>query len=110
MAPIACRKSSRRSEMNRLILKYAYPLTAVILALFVWVIYQRISRGSDMIPLALAAVITWGIGAPAFIYFWPRITVAGFKRAIFKQGFCGGPIPVNTLYAEPSRSSAPASN
>ena len=95
--------------MNRLILKYGYPVTAVILAIFAWVIYTRISRGSDMVTLAVAAVIVWVLGAPAFIYFWPRITVSGFKRAIVKRGFSGGPIPVNTLYAEPTISSASAS-
>src|SRR5665647_695682 len=96
--------------MNRLILKYGYPVTAVILAIFAWVIYMRISRGwSDIITLAVAAVIVWGLGAPAFIYLWPRITVSGFKRAIVKRGFGGGPIPVNTLYAVPSISSPSAS-
>jgi hypothetical protein len=97
--------------MNRLILKYKYPVTTVILLIFAWVIYTRISQGwSDIITLAVAAVIVWGLGAPAFIYLWPRITVNGFKRAIVKRGFSGGPIPVNTLYAEPSISSASASN
>ncbi|HSS60161.1 MAG TPA: DUF1254 domain-containing protein [Candidatus Limnocylindrales bacterium] len=97
--------------MNRLILKYGRPITAVILAIFAWVIYQRISRGwSEVIPLAVTAVIVWALGAPAFIYFWPRITVAGFKRAIVSRGFGRGPIPINTLYAEPNVSSASASN
>lgn len=97
--------------MNRLILRYAHPITAVILAIFAWVIYSRLSRGwSEIIPLAVAAVIVWAFGAPAFIYLWPRITVAGFKRAIVKRGFGGGPIPVNALYAEPSVSSASTSN
>ncbi|WP_371784819.1 hypothetical protein [Streptosporangium subroseum] len=96
--------------MNRLILKYAYPITVVILAIFVWVIYSRISRGwSEVTPLAVAAVIVWALGVPTFIYLWPRITVVGFKRAIVKRGFSGGPIPVNTLYAEPGISSASAS-
>lgn len=97
--------------MNRLILKYGYTVTAVILAIFAWVIYTRISRGwSDVITLAVAAVIVWALGTPAFIYLWPRITVTGFKSAIVKRGFSGGPIPVNTLYAEPTISSASASN
>lgn len=97
--------------MNRLILKYGYPITAVILLVFAWVVYQRISRGwSEIIPLAVTAAIVWVLGVPAFIYFWPRLTVTGFKRAIVKRGFGGGPIPVNTLYAEPSISSASASN
>jgi len=97
--------------MNRLILKYGYRITAVILVIFAWVIYRRISVGwSAVIPLAVTAVIVWAIGAPAFIYLWPRLTINGFKRAIVKRGFGGGPIPVNTLYAEPSLSSASASN
>ena len=56
----------------------------------------------QIIPLAVAAVIVWALGTPTFIYLWPRITVGGFKRAIVKRGFGGGPIPVNTLYAEPT--------
>ena len=93
--------------MNRLILKYAYPITAVILVIFAWVVYTRIAQGwSNVIVLAVAAVAVWAIGAPTFIYLWPRITVGGFKRAILKRGFGGGPIPVNTLYAEPKVSSA----
>ena len=96
--------------MNRLILKYAYPLTTLILVVFAWVVYRRIATGSDLIPLAVTAVIVWVIGAPVFIYLWPRLTVGGYKRAIVRHGFGGGPIPVNTLYAEPSVSSASASN
>jgi hypothetical protein len=93
--------------MNRLIVKYAYPVTAVILVIFAWVIYQRISQGpSEIITLAIAAAIVFVLGVPAFIYFWPRITVTGFKRAILKRGFGDGPIPVNTLYTEPNISSA----
>jgi hypothetical protein len=96
--------------MNRLILKYSYPITAVILVIFAWVIYTRISGGwSAITTLAVAAAIVWVLGAPAFIYFWPRITVNGFKSAIVKRGFGAGPVPVNTLYAEPSVSSASAS-
>ena len=93
--------------MNRLILKYAYPVTIVILAIFVWVVYERISRGwSNVVVLAIAAGIVWVVGAPTFIYLWPRLVVSGFKRAITRRGFGNGPIPVNTLYAEPKSSSA----
>jgi hypothetical protein len=92
--------------MNRLILKYGYPVTAVILAIFAWVVYRRISRGwSEIIPLAVAAGIVWALGVPAFIYFWPRITVNGYKTVIVKRGLGGGPVPVNTLYAVPRTSS-----
>src|SRR5205807_10098219 len=98
MAPIECLQSLRRSDMNRLILKYGYPITAVILAVLAWVVYRRISRGwSELIPLVVTAVIVWALGTPTFIYFLPHITVTGFKRAIVKRGFGGRPIPLNTL-------------
>jgi hypothetical protein len=35
------------------------------------------------------------------IYFWPRILLTVYKRAILVKGFGDGPIPVNTLYQEP---------
>jgi hypothetical protein len=35
------------------------------------------------------------------IYFWPRMLLSVFKRAILVKGFGDGPIPVNTLYTEP---------
>jgi hypothetical protein len=97
--------------MNRLILKYPYPVAAVILLIFAWVVIQRLARGVDaIIPLALAALIVWPLGTLIFVYLWPRITVDGFKRAIVNGGFGGGPIPVNTLYAVPERPSESASS
>ncbi|MEN2738724.1 DUF1254 domain-containing protein [Microbacterium sp. X-17] len=94
--------------MNRLILRFAYPLTAVILAIFAWVVVQRIVRGDDLTVLAVTAAVVWIAGVPVFIWLWPRITVGGFKRAILRRGFGGGPIPVNTLYAVPESSSSAA--
>ena len=35
------------------------------------------------------------------IYFWPRIFLIVFKRAILVHGGGDGPIPINTLYTEP---------
>ena len=35
------------------------------------------------------------------VYFWPRIMLIVYKRAILVKGFGEGPIPVNTLYTEP---------
>ena len=95
--------------MNRVILKYGYRITAVILLVFAWVIYRRLASGvAAIIPLAVAAIVLWVLGSLAFIYFWPRITVGGFKRAILRRGFGGGPIPVNTLHAVMERSSQSA--
>ena len=96
--------------MNRLILKYPYPISAVILLVFSWVVIQRLARGVDaIIPLALAALIVWPLGTFLFVYLWPRITVGGFKRAILTRGFDSGPIPINTLYAVEEKPSASAS-
>ena len=96
--------------MNRLILKYGYQISVVILLIFAWVVYRRLAGGVDaIIPLAVAAIVVWVLGSLAFVYFWPRITVGGFERAIVKRGLGGGPIPVNTLYAVPSVSSESAS-
>ncbi len=69
--------------MNRLFLRYPYPIAAVILLIFAWVVAQRLARGVDaIIPLAVAAVVVWLLGTFVFIYLWPQITVGGFKRAI----------------------------
>ena len=38
-----------------------------------------------------------------FIYFWPRMLLSVYKRALLVKGFGDGPIPVNTLYTEPQK-------
>jgi hypothetical protein len=37
------------------------------------------------------------------IYFWPRMMLSVYKRALLVKGFGDGPIPVNTLYTEPQK-------
>ena len=50
----------------------------------------------------LSAVIVWGVGTVAYIYFYPRLIYTNaFEKAILVKGFGEGPIPVNTLYTEP---------
>ena len=51
--------------------------------------------------LLFAAVMipTWSV----FIYFWPRLMLSVYKRAILVKGFGDGPIPVNTLYTQPQK-------
>jgi hypothetical protein len=94
--------------MNRLILKYAYPITFAILAVLAWVVYREISvRRSELIPFAVVAVLVWGLGTFVFIYFWPRITYSAFKRAV-QHGLGGDPIPLNSLYAVPKLASPSA--
>jgi hypothetical protein len=38
-----------------------------------------------------------------FTYFWPRMMLSVYKRALLVKGFGDGPIPVNTLYTEPQK-------
>lgn len=96
--------------MNRLILKYKYPITFAILAVLAWVVYRYFSMGgSQLITFVVVAVIVWGLGTCVFIYFWPPITYSAFKRAV-RHGLGGDPIPVNTLYAAPKLSSPSAPN
>ena len=97
--------------MNRLILKYKYPITFAILAVLAWVVYRYFSMGgSQLITFVVVAVLVWGLGTCVFLYFWPPITYSAYKRAIVVHGLGGGPIPVNTLYAVPNLSSPSASN
>lgn len=98
--------------MNRLILKHGTLVTIVILAIFAWVIISRIAGGGlqAIVVLAATAVGVWVVGSCTFVYFWPRITVSGFKRIFTKHGLGGGPIPVNTLYAVPQSPSQSAAS
>ena len=97
--------------MNRLILKYKYPITFAILAVLAWVSYRYFSQGgSQLITFVVVAVLVWGLGTCVFLYFWPPITYSAYKRAVVRHGLGGGPIPVNTLYAVPTLASPSASN
>jgi hypothetical protein len=97
--------------MYRFILKYPYPITAVILAILAWVVYRIFSAGgSGVIGFVVIAVIVWGVGAVVFVYLWPTFAYSAYKRAVVQHGLGGGPIPVNTLYAMPTRVSPAASN
>jgi hypothetical protein len=97
--------------MNRLILKYKYPITFAILAVLAWVVYRYFSLGgSQLITFVVVAVLVWGLGTFVFLYFWPPITYSAYKRAVVRHGLGGDPIPVNTLYAVPTLASPSASN
>jgi hypothetical protein len=97
--------------MNRLILKYGYPLTIAILAVMAWVVYRILSAGgSGRIGFIIMAVIVWGLGTVVFLYLWPTFAYSAYKRAVVQHGLGGGPIPPNTLYAVPTRVSPAASN
>jgi hypothetical protein len=51
----------------------------------------------DMLIFGSVMVAAWFL----FIYFYPRMILYVYKRAILVKGFGDGPIPVNTLYTEP---------
>lgn len=50
-----------------------------------------------LLTFGAVCITTWFV----FIYFWPRMMLYAYKRAILVKGFGDGPIPVNTLYTEP---------
>jgi hypothetical protein len=51
----------------------------------------------DMLIFGSVMVAAWFL----FIYFYPRMILYVYRRAILVKGFGDGPIPVNTLYTEP---------
>jgi hypothetical protein len=56
---------------------------------------------TDMAQLLLfgsVMVAAWVL----FTYFWPSLMLSVYKRAILVKGFGDGPVPINTLYTEPS--------
>ena len=48
-------------------------------------------------------VVAWALGTFLLVYFWPHLVNNLYKRAILKQGFGEGPVPINTLYTEPQK-------
>jgi hypothetical protein len=52
-----------------------------------------------LLIFALVCIPTWFV----FIYFWPRLLLLAYKRAILVKGFGEGPVPINTLYTEPQK-------
>ena len=55
-----------------------------------------------LLIIGAVAVVVWCL----FIYFWPRMLLSVYKRAILVKGFGDGPIPVNTLYTQPQKTFA----
>ncbi len=52
-----------------------------------------------LLIIGVVVVVVWCL----FIYFWPRLLLSVYKRALLVKGFGDGPIPVNTLYTQPSK-------
>src|SRR5215831_8932717 len=50
-----------------------------------------------LLALGTFMVVGWFL----FVYFWPRIVLYVYRRAILGKGFGDGPVPINTLSTEP---------
>jgi hypothetical protein len=57
------------------------------------------SEYANLLVFGSVMVVTWFV----VTYFWPRMLLSLYKRALLAKGFGEGPIPVNTLYTEPER-------
>ncbi len=55
-----------------------------------------------LLIIGAVAVVVWCL----FIYFWPRLMLSVYKRAVLVKGFGDGPIPMNTLYTQPPKTFA----
>ncbi|MGO4596207.1 DUF1254 domain-containing protein [Terrabacter sp. 2RAF25] len=55
-----------------------------------------------LLVFAPAMVAAWLLA----LWFWPRVLLSVFKRAILVRGFGDGPIPVNSLYLQSEESFA----
>lgn len=60
-------------------------------------------KRKHLITFGSVMVVAWVVGTFLFIFFWPHLVTNHFKRAIVDQGFGDGPVPINTLYAEPQK-------
>jgi hypothetical protein len=52
-----------------------------------------------LLIIGVVAALVWCL----FIYFWPRILLLVYKRAMLSKGFGDGPIPINTLCTQPQK-------
>ncbi len=55
-----------------------------------------------LILIGAVMVVVWCL----VIYFWSRLLLSVYKRAVLVTGFGEGPIPVNTLYTQPPKTFA----
>jgi hypothetical protein len=53
----------------------------------------------NLLIFGAVAAVVWCV----VIYFWPRLILSAYKRALLTKGFGDAPIPVNTLHTQPLR-------
>ncbi len=51
----------------------------------------------NLLIFGAVVVVVWCV----VIYFWPRLMLSAYRRALLTKGFGDGPIPVNTLHTQP---------
>lgn len=66
-----------------------------------------------LFTFAVTALVVWGLGTCAYIYFSPRLTYNRIENAVVNRGLGGSDshgIPINTLYTQPTLASPTQSN
>ncbi len=58
-------------------------------------------KHKHLLTFGSVMVAAWVLGTLTLVYFWPHFVNNFYKKAILKQGFGEGPVPINTLYTEP---------
>jgi hypothetical protein len=56
-------------------------------------------NNQNLLIFGAVVVVVWCV----VIYFWPRLMLSAYKRALLTKGFGDGPIPINTLHTQPLR-------
>jgi hypothetical protein len=66
---------------------------------------------AHLLTFALTALVVWAVGTAVYIYFSPRFTYNRVENAIVTGSGSGAPpIPVNTLYTQPTLATASSTN
>ena len=60
-------------------------------------------KHKHLLTFGSVMVAAWLLGTFLLIYFWPHFVSNFYKKALVKQGFGEGPVPINTLYTEPQQ-------
>jgi hypothetical protein len=66
-----------------------------------------------LLTFSLTALVVWGVGAYAYIFFSPRLVYNRLESTVVTRGIGGGDahgIPLNTLYTQPTLSVPTQSN
>ena len=58
-------------------------------------------RMNHLLIFGSVAIVAWVIGTLLLVYLWPHLVNNLYKKAVLRQGFGEGPVPINTLYTEP---------